>query len=286
MVNWTGKRVRGNRKEYSVGNLFAHGDVTDLYRATIVRDGDPAIFKVAREPTVNDLLINESRILRLIIGKEERIDPYLPGLVDSFIVHSAEGDLQANVFLSNDGWYSLKEVKQIYPNGVSPRHAAWMFRKLLNPVGLAHREGILHGGVLPPHVLVNPALHGVQLIDWTASVLKPAQTGERLDIMPVEYINWYPPETYDRDGPKQSVDITMAARCIVYVLGGNPLTAEIPVNPEYEDPWVYEKFQAFFAGTVLPEMVAPKDAWALRTEFTSMIDSIWRKEFVPFQMPR
>ncbi len=285
MINWTRKRVRGNQKEYAIGELITHGDLADLYRCTIVRDGDPAIFKVAREISVNDLLINEARILNLIIGKMPQIDPYLPSFIDSFTVHSTEGDFQVNVFLSQEGWYSLKEVKQNYPNGVSPRHAAWMFRKILMPIGLAHREGVLHGAVLPPHILVNPALHGVQLIGWSASVLKPARTGERLDIMPIEYVNWYPPETYDHDGPKQSVDITMAARCMVYVLGGNPLSAEIPVNPEFEDPWVYEKFQTFLAGTILPEIVAPKDAWRLRTEFTQMIDAIWRPEFVPFQMP-
>ncbi len=48
-----------------------------------------------------------------------------------------------------DGFRSLTEVGTAYPDGVDPRDAAWMWRRLLVGLGFAHRAGVLHGAVLP-----------------------------------------------------------------------------------------------------------------------------------------
>ena len=42
-----------------------------------------------------------------------------------------------------------------YPDGVDPRDVAWMWRRLLVALGLAHRAGVVHGAVLPEHVLIS-----------------------------------------------------------------------------------------------------------------------------------
>ena len=58
----------------------------------------------------------------------------------------------------------------IASGGVDPRDAAWMWRRLLVALGFAHRAGVLHGAVLPEHVLIHPGEHGLVLVDWCYSV--------------------------------------------------------------------------------------------------------------------
>ena len=41
--------------------------------------------------------------------------------------------------------------------------------RLPNP-GEAHINGVIHGAVLPEHLLIHPEFHGLVLIDWTCAV--------------------------------------------------------------------------------------------------------------------
>jgi hypothetical protein len=43
-----------------------------------------------------------------------------------------------------------------FPDGLDPRDAAWMRRRLLACLGWAHRARLVHGAVFPEHVLIHP----------------------------------------------------------------------------------------------------------------------------------
>ena len=60
---------------------------------------------------------------------------------------------------------SLAQVHAAYPRGLDPRDAAWMWRRLLVALGTVHAAGVVHGAVLPDHVLIHPDLHDT-LIGW------------------------------------------------------------------------------------------------------------------------
>jgi hypothetical protein len=57
------------------------------------------------------------------------------------------------------GFRSLAVVRTAFPAGIDPRDAAWIWRRLLDAVGAAHRAGVIHGAVLPEHVMIHPAEH-------------------------------------------------------------------------------------------------------------------------------
>ena len=66
-------------------------------------------------------------------------------------------------------WGSLEDVMTRQPDGIEPRHAVWMWRRILEVLGFVHENGRVHGDVHPGHLLVNPGDHGVLLIGWNRS---------------------------------------------------------------------------------------------------------------------
>ena len=79
------------------------------------------------------------------------------------------------------------EVKNAFPDGLDGRHVAWIWRRVLNIIGFAHSNGIIHGAVLPMHILIEPNTHKLLLVDWCCA------TRERhpLPIIAAGYAAWY-----------------------------------------------------------------------------------------------
>ena len=165
------------------------GDIANLYP---VRQGQlktapfkaapfkAALLKIARDPADNDLMRREATALTRL---QDVVDPallaYFPPLVATGQRDDARSGVRRHVNLIGalGGFRSLAEVRSAFPAGVDPRDAAWMWRRLLVAIGAAHRAGVIHGAVLPEHVLIHPAEHGLVLVDWCYSVSGPAGSG-------------------------------------------------------------------------------------------------------------
>ncbi|WP_007515553.1 hypothetical protein [Pseudofrankia saprophytica] len=178
----------GSRLAYTVGERYADGDITTLYRVARATpaDGDdaggpadgadpPYVVKIARAVADDDLLAREAAALRRIarLG-DPKFAPYVPRLVDTgrFADPAAGGaGRRANVLGRLDGFVTLAQVRAAYPGGLDPRDAVWMWRRLLVVIGYAHRAGVAHGAVLPDHVLIHPEQHGLVLVDWCYSAV-------------------------------------------------------------------------------------------------------------------
>src|SRR5436305_891410 len=79
--------------------------------------------------------------------------------------------------------------------------------------------GTLHGAVLPCHVMVHAANHGLRLVGWGQSV----EAGERIVTVSPRYRDWYPPEVRNNQPASPASDLFLAARCLVYLAGGDPV---------------------------------------------------------------
>jgi hypothetical protein len=155
---------------------------------------------------------------------------------------------------------------------------AWIWRRLLIALGHAHDLEVIHGAVLPTHVLIHPADHGLLLVDWTASVQQPRSTGARIPVMSDAYASWYPPSVPAGLPPTPATDIEMALRCMVELLGGDPLTGALP-------PTVPAPIQAYLGGA-LKTAAVQTDAWRLYRDFSTLLASVWgKRQFIPFTMP-
>lgn len=164
-------QISSPNQEYTVGKKLFEGDVADLYETKYVKRfvSYERLLKVARTRRDNDLLENEASVLRVLYpprAKDEKFYRYLPKLADSFLHESR----RVNVLPYFDEYVSLEQIIQAYPQGVHFRDMVWMFKRLLASIGFAHTQGVIHGAVLPSHVLVHPTEHGSKLIGWSYAV--------------------------------------------------------------------------------------------------------------------
>lgn len=69
----------------------------------------------------------------------------------------------------NGFWGSLAALNARYGQGLDPRHAVWIWRRILGVLRFIHSVGWAHRDVRPEHALVHPKDHGVRLIGWSAA---------------------------------------------------------------------------------------------------------------------
>ncbi|MFI7455313.1 molecular chaperone DnaJ [Nonomuraea sp. NPDC049714] len=160
--------------------------------------GVEAVLKVVRVAADGHLLVREAAVLReLAVNADPRFLPYIPRLIDKFRYKTGDTVRQANVISrAPDGFVGLDRIG----TGLDPRDVAWIWRRMLVAVGLAHRAGIAHGAVLPRHVLVHPMDHGLILVDWC----------QAQDLTP------------NGSGAGARGDVQAVTRCVAGLLGEHP----------------------------------------------------------------
>ncbi|MFI6516481.1 molecular chaperone DnaJ [Spirillospora sp. NPDC050679] len=277
---WEARRGAGTittaRGSYRLAGRAARGDLADLFAARDGR-GRAALVKLPRDPGDNDLLEREAVALRqLPKDGDGRFLPYVPRLLETFR-HRDPGTgalRRANAIAALDGFHSLAEVRAAHPAGLDPRDAAWMWRRLLVALGFAHRAGVLHGAVLPEHVLIHPVEHGLVLVDWCYSVpgcYAGTDPSGRVPAMVDRYADRYPAEVPARQAASPATDLYMATLCMTDLIGDR----------------APKQMRAFARGCLLPsQRRRPGDAWRLLAEFDELLERLYGpRRFRPFHMP-
>ena len=244
---------------------LARGDIANLYQA------GQGLLKLARDPADNDLMRREAESLTQLRDQADgRFGAYFPRLVQAGRHEDPRSGIQrrANLIGALPGFRSLTDVRSAFPAGVDPRDAAWMWRRLLVAIGAAHRAGVIHGAVLPGHVMIHPAEHGLVLVDWCYSAPAP---GGRLRAVVRRYRSWYPPEVPAGQPAGPDLDIWLATRCMTELIG-----ARVP-----------PPMAAFARGCLLASPARrPRDAWRLLAEFDELLERLYGpRTYRPFAMP-
>jgi hypothetical protein len=269
--------ITTKRHSYKVFEQTSSGEVSNLYRCTFEEKGTeiPAIFKITRESSDNDLLENEARILKELSNAPDYSEyhHYFPNLVESFryIDPNDPSPRHVNILTTEPGLYSLLEVRQAYPDGIDPKDMAWMWRRLLVGSGFAHQQGIINAGLIPTNVFIHPKMHGMVLMDWSSAVSTATNPGEKVSVISTQFEKWYPREVFDKLVPTPALDIYMGARLMDSLLPDS-------VNP---------RISRFIKGCALEyPLRRPQDAWSLLKEFTELVESLWGpRKFHQFCMP-
>ena len=268
---------------YVLNGSFTETQAYNHYPCLFQRNGRArsGFLKIARCPQDNDLAQNEAHVLEILrTGKaSRRYGPYLPRLVDSFIYSQGGVDHHVNAFERGERWFSLDAVRQAYPGGIDPKDMAWMFRRVLVALGFLHLNGIIHGAVLPTNIAILPEEHGVMLEEYSFAVGAPDSGEDHIAFIDPDYQAWYPLEVQRHEPPLPGTDIGMAARCMMYIMGADPLGNVWPEN-------VPAFLRSFFKGCTLPgKRARPQDAWALKEEFDRTLEQHWgERKFHPFTM--
>ena len=270
---------------------IAIGSIATLYRCRIGDGSDQVegVLKIARDARTNDLLGNEAAILRQLHSavKADRFAAFLPNVLESFAFGNGTSSAPrwANVLRmhpalrSPDELYTLTEVRTHYQNGLDPRDVAWIWRRLLNVLGFIHAHDVVHAAVLPVHVLIEPLEHKLLLVDFCAAVAGASQKRRPPVMINGGYDAWYTREQATGVPPASGLDISFGARCMIELLGGDPLSGAMPSTL---DPALTRHFER----CIHIDPAAKADAWKLLDDFDQLIETLWGpRKFRVLAMP-
>ena len=132
--------------------------------------GNTAYLLVSTHPRISELLINGVKNLKEVKGQlTDKYREFFSDTTDAFRVAQGPHRLFGVAQTLMDPNYTLREVKEDYPEGINGRDVAWMYRRMLVAVGNLHDHGLGHGAPTLDAFLINPATHGLQLTDWQFS---------------------------------------------------------------------------------------------------------------------
>jgi serine/threonine protein kinase len=262
--------ISTKRNTFYINGLGHKGRIANLYNATYLKDGalDTAYLKMPRSPKDSDLLTAEARSLKKIHTLDDKRKNFIPLLVESFRHRDTKTGVErvTNVLQTIPGFISLTDIHRAYPNGLDSRDLSWMWRRAFIALSIAHEAGIVHGAVVPEHILIHPEKHGLILCGWGASV----ERGETIKLLngPRQF---YPPEVLNKERTSRSTDIYMLSKSMEYLL----------------EPNAPRQFHSFIRGcTFARPAVRPKDAMSLLHEFDDMIERLFGpRTFRPFSVP-
>ena len=206
-------RLNVGGRTYVIEGRIAQGDASDVYRARwAMRLGELVVLKVNRSLKDADLLRRQFYTLeRLAVASEASTAPIAARLPQPI----AYGPIGASdrpqhwvaVYRWRSGFvHTLEDVLRIHPGGVDGRIAVWILKRSLEVLGYVHRAGIVHGAVLPPHLLIHPRDHGVCLVGFGTS----APIGQPSPAISRAWASWYP----NGAAISPSTDLAQLGRCI------------------------------------------------------------------------
>lgn len=296
--------IEAKGKRYVLVDEAGVGDLCDLFVCTITNGSaeHKALFKIVRDGRDNDLMEAEAKTLRKLYppgAKDEKFYRFFPKLSDSFIVRGPSYQRRVNIMSWFPEHRGLDEVLRVFPDGIDFRDMVWMFKRILHGIGFAHQNQIVHGALIPPHVLIHPVDHGAKIVDWAYAVdISPpdpktvarARTifdhllddgpNPHVKAISANYRAYYPPEVFKKETPTPALDIYMAAKCAVALVGGDLKTNSMPTA-------MPATVRAFFE-RCLHEVPAkrPQNAWDAHKELDDiLLKAVGKRAYRPFPMP-
>ena len=194
------KTLETKTRAYNVTSRLRDGETYDLYLAEIEGDTKkrPVLVKIAGDRGLNHYAEQEAKVLkhlnRELAETSRPVKLLVPELLDEFM----HGECAAIVTDYAVGYWTLTELRGVYKDGVPPDHVAWIFNRLLQALIAAHMTGVIHGKVLPHHLVVRSGnksddmRHTAVLVDWTCAVVAEPNKWPPLGAMTEDYAEYLP----------------------------------------------------------------------------------------------
>lgn len=251
---------------WEIGAGLHKGGIADIYCAKSIADSRSGILKIARSARDNPLLASESEALKRL-SSDPTLARYFPAILGSF---EASGRA-ANVLSPAEDCLALPAIREHFSVAapIDFRHVVWMGNRVFEALGIAHRQGVIHGAILPQHLLFRPADHGLVISDWTCVTLDGK--GRVPYIVPA-LRSHYPPEVAAKRTPTPATDLYMAAAALSYLTG----TVQIP-----------RAFKPLFEWCLAESPSArPTDPWDLLDKWKAAAKSTYGEpRFIPLILP-
>jgi len=243
------------------------GGIADLYRVRSVADSRSGILKIVRSARDNALLAIEAEALKRLSVSDPSMARYFPSPLDSF---EASGR-RVNVISTSEECLPLSVIRAHFSAAqpIDFRHVVWMGNRLFEALGIAHRQGIVHGAVLPQHLLFRPGDHGLVIVDWTCATFEGKR---KVPYLVPAFRNHYPPEILAKRTPAPGTDIFMAMSALSYLAGKIPIPRAF--RPLFE--W----------GLAESPSARPADPWTLLDKWRAAATATYGEpRFIPLVLP-
>lgn len=279
--------IQTPKRKYIVTDLIADGDLAQIYRCSYEEDGaeKQAAFKIASSAGDNDFMENETRVLSTMYAKkqpEERFYRYLPKPIDSFALRAGRGaPRRVNVIQLAEGFVPLSDVMKAYPKGLDYRDVVWMFKRSLAGLWYVHRQKlVVHGAVLPTHILIHPTGHGAKIVDWCYAVQDWPNKKVFIKAISKAHRAYYAPEILAKKPVTPQSDLYMLGKIVVALLGGDLATNRMPDS-------IPKPMRTFISSLLIENQSRrPDDAGKLHEEFDALLTSVVGKpKYRPLEMP-
>lgn len=277
--------IKTKLDEYAIQDRLCSGDINEIYKA-LNKASQPVIIKVLRTPANKDLVLNEYKALTEITrtGATKDLEVtknHLPRLIEQVEVELAGARRLVTILEAAQDFYTLRQVREAYPDGVDMRTAAWMFNRMLGALMACHQAGYVHGAITPEHFLVCPATHNGLLIDWSYAV----KAGQKVKAISQQWQEFYPTEVLMKRPVSAASDLFMAASCLYYSLGGD-LDKKSPLGTLDMSGKIPRAVANLIRACWLGQRQRPQDVFDLHHDFTQILEKLYGPpKFVPFTMP-
>ncbi len=214
---------------WAVEHLLGQGEIAEVYAGRRARwPTELVVLKVARQADKTSLLENEWRVIQTLQHSTAAGAEVFNRLLPQPVMHGQVtaglfSGRKVSIFRRQYGFrHSLQAVMQQYPHGIPPRSSIWLWRRILELLSFLHASGIVHGAILPAHVLVQEDDHGATLIGFGHA----GRIGDKAPEGPADSGPFIP-----QPGPgplAPSLDLAMSARTVIAALGGDPASTSLP----------------------------------------------------------
>jgi hypothetical protein len=200
--------IKTKKREYVLGEKLYDYDGFVIYQTTYDAGNKNCILTFSKSVKKNELVDNYKQKLNNI-NKDVNPDfaAFYPVLLESFRF-SINGEVRNIItYEQPEGFYSLAQVLEDYPEGINGRDIAWIFKRVLAALGNAHEIGIIHGAVNLNSILIHPEQHGLILTNWQYAV----EDGKVLKFIPPTAKALYPQYVFDKKEAHKELDFYLAA---------------------------------------------------------------------------
>jgi hypothetical protein len=271
-------------RHWALDECIAHGDFSDVYTGQRARwPTELVLLKFLRDHKDIDLFENEWDAIQALHGSDapgaDEFTTLIPQpIIQGDISSGSQKGKRVSIFRWIGGFHhTLDEVIQAYPKGIPPRASIWMWRRILEVLTFIHASGMIHGAVLPPHLLVQENEHGMRLVGYSCC----GRTGKKVRAISKGFESFYPQEKCSKLKLSKQLDLAMSARCIATALGGDPESGSLPK----EVPALLAKIVQRVA-QIKPTGAPGEDAWNIREELGEMAEQVYGPpQFIPIVMP-
>ena len=245
-----GREVVIINKNWIMNKPLVAGSIADLHLVHKVTGSTTKnhVLKVVRSYENNDLLAAEARNINRI--REQLTGNWLdciPEIKETILLDEGAVQKRINVMTYFDNFLTVSNIRTRFVDAgqqVDGRSLGWMWRRMLKMCEAIHHCGIIHGAILPPHVMFypdndgnvstkDPRKHAIRLVGWANSIDTRSRT--KLSVVDKNWKFMYAPEILAKEKLGPTTDMYMGAATLLNLVYGT-LNQRKMYNPSISIP--------------------------------------------------